>query len=149
VHERESTRVSSYLDRRDEARREFRRICLSSLAATSEAELRERHRTKHLLRSHRSERRLAERRRLLAELDAPTWLDRSTSHNTADLLTRVVPWLLAVSVPSLGWQVAVSGVDSSVTAAGDAAMLVLALLWFFLPLLGSVPQARERRDVLS
>jgi hypothetical protein len=131
--------VSSYLDRRDEARREFRRICLSSLAATAEAELRERHRTKHLLRSRRPERRLEERRRLLAELDAPTPVGSGAVERLSPWLSSAVASLLVVSVATLAANVGVNGVGTRATGFADGAMLVLALLWFFLPLRQPAP----------
>jgi hypothetical protein len=134
--DRENTqRVSSFAHRREEAHHEYLRIFLTSLAATAEAELRERRARRLRLRARRAERRLAELRLALAELDAPTDTDHSADSRRGNRLRAAVTPLLIVSSIALAALLIISGIDATATAVANVAMLLLGLLWFLLPVL--------------
>lgn len=132
---RKHSSVSSFAHRREEARHEFGRIFLTSLAATAEVELEQRRARKQLLRARRAERRLADLQRALGELGEPTPTDHGAIGRRGDRLCAAVTPLLVVSIAVLVAQVIGGGIDALATAVADVAMLVLGLLWFLLPML--------------
>lgn len=117
---------------RPAGRAEFKRLVLDSLIASAASEL-ELHRSRHRrLRARSARRRLDELRNERRALDADRFVPRpwgwARSRATGYLVT--VAWL--VGAVSLGAQIALRGVHTHVTIAGDLAMLALSLLWFLL-----------------
>jgi hypothetical protein len=113
-------------------RAEFRRVLLDSLIASAVTDLELRRSQRQRLRTRTAQRRLDELTRERRELDADRFTPRSwgwaRSAATGYLVTLV--WLLGAAL--LGVQIALHGVHTWPTIAGDIAMLALSLLWFLL-----------------
>jgi hypothetical protein len=113
-------------------RAEFRRIVLDSLIASAASELEIRRSRRQRLRARAAERRLTEllyeRRALEDDRFVPRPWKWVRASSTGYVVT--VAWLVGAVL--LGAQIAVHGVHSRLTIAGDIGMLALSLLWFLL-----------------
>ena len=113
-------------------RAEFKRVLLDSLIASAVLELEVRRSRHQRLRARSAERRLDELRRERRELDTGRLTHRPWRWLRSAVLGYIVSALWLVGVALLGVQVALHGVHTHVSVAGDLAMLILSLLWFLL-----------------
>lgn len=137
-------RLSSYGPR---ARSEFRRLVLESQITRGEAELAARRSRRQRLRSRRVERRLAELRALLRDLEGgerPASPSRLRSR-TAGVLVSVL-WL--VGAVALGAEIVRRGIQTTAVTVGVLAMLGLSVLWFALAV-SRVPLSRDAEQGTS
>ena len=124
-------------------RAQFRRTILQSLIGTAEAEVELRRSRRQRLRARRAERRLDELRRQLSALDDGYRRPARYRWRRSAALGRTVGVLWLVGAVLLGSKIVVDGVDSTTVIVGDAAMLVLAVVWFLLAV-ARVPVSEPR-----
>lgn len=121
-------RLSSHGPR---ARAEFRRVLVESQIGMTESELAHRRSRHQWLRARRVERRLAELRGLLRDLDgaertrAPSWLRSRIVWRAVN-----VAWLAGAVL--LATELVRHGLHTVAATVGNIAMLSLSLLWFVL-----------------
>ena len=137
-------RLSSHGPR---ARAEFRRVLVESQIGVTESELAARRSRHQRLRARRVERRLAELRALLHDLDGGerperrSWLTSRAVGYAVSLL-----WLAGAVI--LGIELVRHGLHTVAATVGIVVMLVVSLLWFVLAV-ARVPISRsEPRDEL-
>jgi hypothetical protein len=121
-------RLSSHGPR---ARAEFRRLVVESQIGMTESELAHRRSRHQWVRARRVERRLAELRALLRDLDGverattPSWL-------RSRFLGRVVSVVWLAGAALLAAELVRNGLHTVAATVGNLAMLALSLLWFVL-----------------
>jgi len=124
-------------------RAQFRRTILQSLIGTAEDEVELRRSRRQRLRARRAERRLDELRRRLNALDDVYRPPARYRWRRSAALGRAVGLLWLVGAVLLGSEIAVDGVHSTAVIVGDAAMLVLSVVWCLLAV-ARVPVSEPR-----
>src|SRR6478736_9652018 len=138
-------RLSSHGPR---ARAEFRRLVVESQIGITESELAHRRSRHQWFRARRVERRLAELRELLRDLDgvertrSPSWIRSRFVGRVASVV-----WLVGAAL--LGTELVRNGLHTVAATVGIVAMLALSLLWFVLAVARvpfSAPEQPEAAD---
>jgi hypothetical protein len=124
-------------------RAEFRRTILQSLIGTTEAEVELRRSRRQRLRARRAQRRLDDLREQLSALEHGYRRPVQHRWRRSAALGRAVGALWLVGAALLGLEVVVDGVHSTTVVVGDAAMLVLSVVWFLLAV-ARVPVSEPR-----